>query len=91
MFVKPVLGKSILIRSGLVLLFYFVLIQTRASEITLTLNDSPFNGTYVFMLFDSPSSFGDLRDPFKTSSFINSGETVYTISDIPAGDYAFIV
>ena len=91
MFEKLFPGKSMLKSSGLVLLLFFTLTQIRASEITLTLKDSPFNGTYVFMLFDSPSSFGDLRDPFKTSSFVSSEETIYTVSDIPAGDYAFIV
>ena len=42
------------------------------------------------MLYDSPNAFGDLRDPVMTVTTELDGRDTYSITNVPAGEYALI-
>jgi outer membrane protein len=62
-----------------------------AAGIIVQLDEAPEGGKVVLMLFDSANSFGDFRDPFRTEVFEADGETTFSLSDVPAGEYALLL
>lgn len=66
-------------------------VRATAEEIAVVLKDPPASGEVVFLLFDSATAFGDLRDPVKTVTFPLDGRDRYLISDVPPGTYALLV
>jgi outer membrane protein len=65
--------------------------KVQAAEIEVTLDDPPAAGTLICLLYNSPNTFGDLREPYRTEPFEVAPENKYRIADIPAGTYALVV
>lgn len=63
----------------------------RAGEVAITLVDPPSEGTVVLTLYDSANAFGDLRDSRLTERRIINEDNLYTLNDVPPGDYALFV
>lgn len=63
----------------------------RAAEIKVQLQSPPETGTVAFALFDSPNTFGDLRDPVMVVTSPLDGSESYTIENVPPGEYALLV
>ena len=57
-----------------------------AAEIRVSLDNPPADGAVVFVLYDSPNTFGDLRDPVMTVTAELDGRDIYTITNVPAGE-----
>ena len=72
------------------LLIVSATLNTRAAEVAVQLVNPPATGTVAFALFDSPNTFGDLRDPALIAEFPLDGRTVYHIKDVPPGEYALL-
>jgi len=62
-----------------------------AAEMTVSLDNPPAGGEIVFVLYDSPNTFGDLRDPAKVVAQPVDGRQVFHIRDIPDGRFALLV
>lgn len=71
----------------------FILLRMAASgaEIQVQLTDPPAQGSVVFMLYNSPNAFGDLRDPVMTITEPLDGRSSYSIPDVPPAEYALLV
>lgn len=65
--------------------------STRAAEVLVRLQDPPGTGTVALALFDSPNTFGDLRDPALVVLLPLDGREAYRIKDVPPGEYALLV
>lgn len=65
--------------------------MARAEDISVTLKNPPAEGTVAFVLFNSPNTFGDLRDPFKVVRYPLEGQSSFNISDVAPGEYALMV
>jgi len=63
----------------------------QAAEIEVQLDSPPADGTLICLLYNSPNTFGDLRESYRTERFAVTSENQYRITDIPAGDYALVV
>ena len=72
------------------LLIFAAVLSTRAAEVDVQLVNAPATGTVALALFDSPNTFGDLRDPVLVVLFPLDGRDVYRIDDVPAGEYALL-
>ena len=69
----------------------WISLPTGAANLTVSLDNPPKSGTVEFQLFDSANSFGALRNPFRTIRYdVDAGE-LFTIEDIPPGEYALFV
>ncbi len=66
------------------------LAYAQAAEIRIHLDNPPERGRVVFMLFDSPNAFGDLRDPVSTVSEPLDGRPAYVLTNVPPGKYALM-
>ena len=62
----------------------------RAAEIRIRIQNPPESGSMVFMLYDSPNAFGDLRDPALTVTAEPDGRNIWSITNVPPGEYALI-
>jgi len=62
-----------------------------AADLIIRVDNPPVNGTVVAMLFDSVSTFVDLRDPVKVLHLPPGGTTPGQIADLPKGEYALVV
>ena len=62
-----------------------------AAELSISLDNPPSTGTVSFLLFDSPNTFGDLRDPVKTIVCPLDNRETYRIENVPPGEYALMV
>ena len=62
-----------------------------AAEITVSLDNPPAGGDIVFVLYDSPNTFGDLRDPAKVVAQPLDGRRVFHVREIPGGKFALLV
>jgi outer membrane protein len=60
-----------------------------AAELTIQLQNPPASGPLRILLFDSPETFGDLRDPAFSQTVPARAEVVVT--NVPPGDYALMV
>jgi outer membrane protein len=71
-------------------LMFSIVSVTRAAEVGVKLLNPPATGTVAIALFDSPNTFGDLRDPVLVAEFPLDGRDIYRIEDVPPGDYALL-
>jgi outer membrane protein len=65
-------------------------LDSRAAEVAVQLVNPPATGTVALALFDSPNTFGDLRDPVMVARFPLDGREIYRIKDVPPGEYALL-
>jgi outer membrane protein len=82
---------SIISVYALRLLLCFALSSCLAAEIQVRLNNPPGSGTVVFALYDSPNTFGDLREPAWIVQYPLDGRPVYSITNALPGEYALVV
>jgi len=62
-----------------------------AAELEIYVDNPPLDGIVIGMLFDSSSTFVDLRDPIKVVT-LKAGERMSgRMSDLPGGEYALVV
>ncbi len=76
---------------SIILLLAYATTRAHASEIRVRLIDPPEDGTVVFVLYDSPNTFGDLRDPVMTVTEPLDGRNVYSLTNVPPAEYALLV
>lgn len=62
-----------------------------SADLSVELLNPPSTGTVEILLFDSPDTFGDLRAPAKSVRIPAAGQSVYSITGVPPGDYALMV
>ena len=62
-----------------------------ASELTISIDNPPSSGPVIAMLFNSSSTFVDLRDPVKVITLPSGGTTPGRIPDLASGEYALVV
>lgn len=62
-----------------------------ASDLTISLDNSPETGTVVFQLYDSANAFGALRNPVRSVRYELDSREFYTIQGITPGEYALLV
>ena len=62
-----------------------------AAELIISIDNPPDSGTVIAMLFNSSSTFVDLRDPVKVIKLPSGGTTSGRISDLASGEYALVV
>lgn len=62
-----------------------------AADLTISLTAPPDTGQLRILLFDSPDTFGDLRDPVFSKTVPTAGQAKITLSDVPEGRYALVV
>lgn len=65
--------------------------NAEAAELLISLDNPPGNGTVIAMLFNSGSTFVDLRDPFKVMNLPTGGSQPGQFRDLPSGEYALVV
>jgi len=71
-----------------------LLLQTQvlpAAEIRIALAEAPPTGNVFFILYDSPNTFGDLRDPVRVESAPLDGRATYIITNVPPAEYAMLI
>jgi outer membrane protein len=62
-----------------------------AAELIINIDNPPVNGTVIAMLFNSSSTFVDLRDPVKVITLPSGGATPGRIPALANGEYALVV
>ncbi|WP_053549739.1 hypothetical protein [Desulfuromonas soudanensis] len=62
--------------------------NVEAAELIIRVDTPPKNGAVIAMLFNSSSTFVDLRDPFKIITLSSGGATPGRITGLAAGEYA---
>jgi outer membrane protein len=62
-----------------------------AAELAVSIENPPINGTVIAMLFNSSSTFVDLRDPVRVITLPAGGTAPGRINDLPSGEYALVV
>lgn len=65
--------------------------NVEAAELIISIDNPPVNGTVIAMLFNSGSTFVDLRDPIKVITLPAEGSTPGRIPDLAGGEYALVV
>jgi outer membrane protein len=73
-----------------VLLLCLIPAAVDAGGIEVRLTNAPAAGTVVFVLYDSPNTFGDLRDPVLTVTEPLDGRERYVITNVPPSEYALL-
>jgi MipA family protein len=68
-----------------------LLMNAEAAELIIRIDNPPINGTVIAMLFNSGSTFVDLRDPVKVITYPSAGAALGRIADLPGGEYALVV
>lgn len=63
----------------------------RSAEISVHVKRAPVDGVLVFQVYDSPTAFGDFRDPIKEMRTPVQGDAEYLIDDVPEGNVALLV
>lgn len=61
------------------------------AQLNVGLKNPPPAGTLVFRLFDSPNTFGDIRDPVKQVTRDVTGKSEFVIRGIAPGEYALMI
>ena len=64
---------------------------THAADLSVNVNGAPASGTLVFQVYNSPSAFGDFRDPVKEMRTDVAQNKAYLIENVPAGEVAVLV
>jgi len=62
-----------------------------AAELIISIDNPPAHGTVIAMLFNSGSTFVDLRDPVKVMALPSGGAPSGRIADLTRGEYALVV
>lgn len=62
-----------------------------AAELEIRIENPPATGDVIALLFNSPNTFVDLRDPMRTVILPDRGASPGHITDLPAGEYALVV
>jgi MipA family protein len=62
-----------------------------AAELVVRIDNPPTNCTVMVLLFNSASTFVDLRDPVRVVTLPSGGAQSERIPDLPPGDYALVV
>ncbi|MGA1871203.1 MAG: hypothetical protein ACMUJM_21945 [bacterium] len=57
----------------------------QGAELVIRLDNRSREGDVVFLLFDSPNTFGNVRDAAKIDRFASDGRDEYRISNVPPG------
>jgi outer membrane protein len=65
--------------------------MARAADVTLRLPETTSEDRLVVLVFDSPSAFGDLRDPVRMLVHDPADSQLVRITDLPPGRYACAV
>lgn len=73
------------------LTFMSCLTNVEAAELIISIENPPVNGIVIVMLFNSDSTFVDLRDPVKVITLSSGGTTPGRIPDLARGEYAMVV
>lgn len=63
----------------------------QAAEIIAHVKGAPADSVLVLQVYDSPSAFGDFRDPVKEIQTRARVDGKYRIDEVPAGDIAILV
>jgi len=61
------------------------------ADISVNVKGAPGSGTLVFQVYNSPSAFGDFRDPIKEMRADVGQNKAYLIENVPAGEVAVLV
>jgi hypothetical protein len=64
-----------------------LLASGEAAELTISIDNPPINGTVIAMLFNSRSTFVDLRDPVRVITLPSGGTSPGRIPDLASGEY----
>lgn len=62
-----------------------------SADISVRMYGAPDSGSLVFQVYDSPSAFGDFRDPVRELRTPIREDAMYRIDDVPSGDIAVLV
>lgn len=73
------------------LTFMSCLTNVEAAELFISIDNPPVNGTVIIMLFNSGSTFVDLRDPVNVIILPSGGTPPGRIPDLASGEYALVV
>jgi outer membrane protein len=65
--------------------------KAEAAELIISIDNPPVNGTVIAMLFNTSSTFVDLRDPVKVITLPSGGTAPGRIPDLARGEYALVV
>lgn len=63
----------------------------QSANVTVRVEGAPADGTLVLQVYDSPSAFGDFRDPVQELRVPIQVEKSYLINGIPPGEIAVLV
>ena len=63
----------------------------QSADVSVRLKGAPDGAVLVFQVYDSPSAFGDFRDPVVELRTPVSADAVYRIDDVPSQDIAVLV
>ena len=80
-----------IIRNLLILATLLYTLPSKAADLGVTITNPPATGNIALVIFDSPNAFGDFRDPFRTEVITAAQAENYTVTGLPAGEYALIV
>ena len=64
--------------------------SVQAADITVRIKGAPAEGVLTIQVYDSPSAFGDFRDPLKEIRTPVRDDAEYQVDGIPAGDIALL-
>lgn len=82
-------------RGVITILMALIIVLTIAShtmaDVRVIISDSPEEWSLVFLLFDTPDTLGDLREPIRTWVFPADGRSEYVLQDVPGGLYVLVV
>lgn len=63
----------------------------QSAEISVQLDNAPASGNLVFQVYDSPSAFGDFRNPVTETTVAARGPGKYVVTDVTPGEVALLV
>lgn len=62
-----------------------------AAELEVVVRNPPASGSVVFVLFNTPNTFGDFRDPLRAEVDPATESASHRFTELPAGEYALLV
>jgi outer membrane protein len=62
-----------------------------AGDLEVVLRNPPAGGSVAFVLFNTPNTFGDFRDPFRAEVVTAENSASHRFTDLPPGEYALLV
>ena len=65
--------------------------MAQSAGLSVRVQGAPADGILVLQVYDSPSSFGDFRDPAREVRAQIEADAVYRIDDVPPGEVAVLV